>query len=353
MINLDLQKIEKSVSWPNTTISAKGGEPHKFFPEYNLMKPESVVRDDKRETTLFTTSAIQRLESMESKGVDLSTVPNFMVYQPVIRMQYVNDVKQGTGTSFINFAAVTINGTEEQFISSANNLIKTMVNYGATPDRVDVRTSTYQAQWGNKKFSESFLALYLGEDQISEVIFMHDFPYMSKTYNIIEVGMGLERLNWLLNKNGLYLPVFKEFYTDSKLDKDNMTALLDCVHTSVLMAASGIVPKYKGQGSKMRMLLKKLMPLLNQNKVDLRLLVKISYEYWLSTGIQFIHSEQDTYNIISKEVERNYHSQEISELEEKENFKINLDINLPEIEFRKRLNKLMYDHQLQKQRNGK
>ena len=44
------------------------------------------------------------------------------------------------------------------------------------------------------------------------------------------------------------------------------------------------------------------------------MLVKISYEYWLSTGIQFIHSEQDTYNIISKEVERNYHSQEISEL---------------------------------------
>ncbi len=354
MIKFDLQKVERSVLWPkDLNLSAGGKQPHKFFSDYELVKPESVVRDDKRETTLFTTSAIQRLEGMEAKGISLSTVPNFMVYQPVIRMQYVTEVKQGTSTSFINFAAVSLNGTEKQFIDSANNLIKLMVNYGATPDKVDIKTSTYQAQWGNKNFKESFLALYLGEDQISEVIFMHDFPYMSKRYNIIEVGMGIERLNWLLNKNKLYLPVFKDFYAISKLDKDQMTALLDCIHTSVLMSASGIIPKYKGQGSKMRMLMKKLMPLLEANSVDLRQVVKTSYEYWQSTGMNFINSEQKAYEIVSKEIERNSHSQEIAVLESKENFKINLDINLPDIEFRKRLNKLLYDHQLQKQRNGK
>ncbi len=353
MINFDLPNIAKQVSWPKWAGSVTDKPVHTFFNDYELVAPESVVRESDKETTLFTTSAIQRLESMELKGIDLSKVADFMVYQPVIRMQYVNDVKQGTGTSFINFAAVSLNGTEKQFISAANELVKTMTHFGATSDKVDIRTSTYEAQWGNKSFHESFIALYLGEDQISEVIFMHDYPYLSKTYNIIEVGMGLERVNWLLNKNGLYMPIFKDFYKSSSLDADTMTALLDCVHTSVLMAASGITPKYKGPGSKMRMLIKKLMPLLSANNIDLRKMVSALYAYWLSTGTKFVNPEPITYEIVNKEIVRNAHSIEIAKLEQQENFKINLDINLPESEFRQRLNKLLYDHRLQNKRNGR
>ncbi len=81
--------------------------------------------------------------------------------------------------------------------------------------------------------------------------------------------------------------------------------------------------------------------------------IEISYNYWIGTGIKFVKSCTETHGVVAKEIERNLHSVEISRLEQQEGFKINLDINFPEVLFRDRLNKILYDHNLQKMRAGK
>jgi hypothetical protein len=349
-MSLNIDKIAENIVFPELKTRDCSQPMHQFFQDYELVTPESVIRPD-GDTTLFTTSSIQVLETLENAGQSLPK-RNIMVYQPCIRMQWINHVKQGTSTSFINFSAIHFNATERDFVIQTGNLIKAMANYGAFVDNINITPSYTQAEWGRRKFNESILALNVGQDQVSEIIFMHDYPHLGKKTNIIEIGMGIERIKWMLNNEKFYFSEFKHLY-DAHAGityADNMTNILDCIRTSVLIAASGVQPHYKNIGSKIRKIVKKFVSKSEFLGLDLNHLVETSYNYWIGTGIKFAKSSEETYGIIAKEVERNLHSLEIDRLEQQEGFKINLDINFPEMEFRSRLNKILHDHNLQKSR---
>jgi hypothetical protein len=212
-MNFDINKIAKGIVFPDLKIRDFSQPMHKLFNDYKLVEPESVIRPD-GDTTLFTTSSIQVLETLENAGQSLPDT-NIMVYQPCIRMQWVNHVKQGTSTSFINFSAIHFNATERDFIIQTGNLIKAMANYGASADNINITTSYTQAEWGNRKFNESILALNVDQAQVSEIIFMHDYPHLGKKTNIIEIGMGIERIKWMLKNEPFYFSEFKHLYDNA------------------------------------------------------------------------------------------------------------------------------------------
>jgi len=347
-MNLDLEYIKDNVKWPKSFAVANFDyiAPHTFFDGYKLLTPEHIVRAN-NDSTLFTTAAIQRLETLYNMKHSLPN-ENIMVYQPCVRMQYIDTVKQGYGTSFINFAVMHFNATEKDFMVLTTNLQKFMLSIGANPKNIETRTKTETVQWGTRQFEQSTLAFYVANHQFSEVIFMHGYPHFDSKSDIIEVGMGLERAKYLLEPAKPYYREFSDLYVGKNFD--DMTNVIDCVKTFILICGEGVVPGYKSHKYRLRQLSKKLVSLPLFKTANIEYIADISYKYWSDVGIKFNTSFADAYTVLSKENERNLHSLEIASIEQKEGFKINLDVNLPEQEFRKRLNKLIYDNNLQKER---
>jgi len=347
-MDLDLEYIKNNIKWPKRQIMADAGyvAPHTFFDGYTLLSPEHIVRDN-NDSTLFTTAAIQRLETLYNMKHSLPN-ENIMVYQPCVRMQYIDTVKQGSGTSFINFAVTHFNATENDFMNLTSNLQKFMISIGANPDNIETRTKKETVQWGTRQFDQSTLAFYVNNHQFSEVIFMHDYPHFDSKSNIIEVGMGIERAKYLLEPNKPYYREFSDLYVGKNFD--DMTNVIDCIKTFILICGEGVVPGYKSHRYRLRQLSKKLVSLPLFTTENIKHIADISYKYWSDAGIKFNTPFNDAYSVLSKENERNLHSLEIALIEEQQGFKINLDINLPEQIFRKRLNKLIYDNNLQKER---
>lgn len=346
-MTFDLERIKNKINWPDTVKIRKGQVwPHTFFDEYKLLSPEHIVRDN-GDSTLFTTAAIQRLETLHNQNLPLPT-ENIMVYQPCVRMQYIDTVKQGSGTSFINFSVTHFNAVEDDFLRLTSQLQRFMLQAGANPADIETRTKSETTQWGDRHFAQSTLAFYVDNHQFSEVIFMHDYPHFDSKTNIIEVGLGIERAKYLLEPQKPYYREFSDLYTGTNFD--DMTNVIDCIKTFMLISGEGVVPGYKSHKYRLRQLSKKLVSLPLFKTINAKYIAKISYQYWLDAGIKFSKSFEETYAVLQKENERNLHSLEIAETEQRENFKINLDINLPESEFRKRLNKLIYDNNLQRVR---
>lgn len=343
----DLEYIKNHICWP-TAVQSRGGDivPGDFFQGYKLLPPEHIVRSS-TDSTLFTTAAIQRLETLYDLKQPLPN-ENIMVYQPCVRMQYIDTVKQGSGTSFINFSVTHFNATEDDFIRLTRQLQNFMVSAGANPKNIETRTQTETAEWGTRQFNQSTLAFYVNDHQFSEVIFMHDYPHFDSKTNIIEIGTGIERGKYLLEPDKPYYREFSDLYAGKNFD--DMTNVIDCIKTFMLISGEGIVPGRKSHSYRLRQLSKKLVSLPLFKTIDTAYVARVSYKYWVDAGIKFNTPFQDAYSVLQKENERNLHCIEIEKTEQQENFKVNLDVNLPETEFRKRLNKLIYDNRLQKAR---
>jgi len=276
---------------------------HRFFAT-PLIEPDDIKRPD-GDTTFFTTAGVQHLETMNRGGASFENCA-FSVYQPCVRSQYMKDVKEGTSTSFVNFSSVRLDGGEQDFIAQTNAFIGVLAANGVAPEDIRfILAENVPSTWQSKQFSSNNLTLCVNDVEIGESIWVKDFPLTdNKHTSLMEVGLGVERLDWALGHTPYYFPAFREVYEAHKdHHPDEVCSLIDSLRTSTLIIGSGVVPTPKDHGYRARKLIKKFNDT-NNGLLDADRLVDISYDEWKAKGARHKLPKDAVQYIVKKEIER-------------------------------------------------
>lgn len=307
------------------------------FPRYfrgaKLIEPDPIRRSP-GDTTLFTTAGVQHIETILKEEGDLKNT-QFAVAQPVIRSQYMDRVKDGTSTSFINFSVEHVGASPDEFINLCRELIFLIADYGVDLGELWIQIGSSSDKWGWRQFSNSFFTIYLRETELCECVYIHNYPVTQNVQvPIADISFGVERFNWVLGNAHYYFPEFQEVFERHE-DSNRITAIIDCIRTGVLIAGEGIEPSHKDPGYRLRQLSKRFVSRNMGVNLDEDELIRISWEYWKRWGFKPKLSEEETARVIKKDSERNYNVLFLSLLEDMYGLKRRANVNQSTADFLK------------------
>lgn len=305
----------------------------RFFKEFPVLVPDPVCRSSS-DTTIFTTSGIQQLESMESLGVIERT---FLTLQPVLRTQFIENTQEGTSTNFINVSVGILDATVTDFILAADKLIKLAYLLGAEIEDLVVKLEHKSDRWVDKSFYKRVLTLMHEEIELGESIYMQGFPISGEQpTNIVDLGFGLERFVWGINPLNVYHREFADLYGPGS-QRDLYSSLFDTIKSMVLITGDGIKPSHKGQGYRLRQFSKKFVMINQILQLDSLELISRAYTYFVDLGYIPQLSLDQIVGILQKENVRNTNRSILDMLKRDYQLDIYLDVNQPTTSFLKQL----------------
>lgn len=298
-----------------------------YFPEAHTIEPDKICRPD-GDTTIFTSAGIQHIETILREKGDLDR-DLFAVAQPVIRSQFMDKVKDGTSTAFINFSVGAIDTDVNEFNMLCQKLSSMIIHRGVPVEALKYKVETIPDKWGERAFTKTVLTIYAKEIEIGEGVFIHDYPVKDdRKIAIADVCLGVERLNWAINPDKPYLEGFDSFYSDA-VDSNAATATIDCIRTSVLMAGEGVRPSHNDPGFRLRRLSKKFVDRNRETEFDTQNLIESSWKYWEKWGFKPEVSMDEVESVLKSENVRNYNNMILLLIEKNGGPKINSNINQP------------------------
>jgi hypothetical protein len=301
-----------------------------IFSGYELKQSESVIRG-KDDTTLFTTSGIQRVESMLHGLVPLEKEP-FIVYQPVLRSQYIDFANEGSSSSFINITLACIAAERKDFHNSCEQVLQLLAELGFTSDDVEVKIEEEEAAWGDRIFKNTSLTLTCRGVEIGECIYSQDFPFSdTEKGNIVDVGIGLERLLWSRkNTTTPFLSAHQSTYDsleEKGLSRDRIASIVDAVRSMTLIALEGVTPSNKNQGYRFRQLSKRFVSRSLGISPGAEEIIRSSYEEWTKYGHTARRKLDEVIEMVSVENDRNHNRKILDYLKEKHGMDFDVNIN--------------------------
>lgn len=298
-----------------------------YFSGITWIKPDKLRRPE-GDTTLFTTAGVQHVETILRKEGDLAK-KSFAVSQPVIRSQYMDKVRDGFSTAFINFSVVEVDSSIEEFTVCFKKFLHFLIDRGLDPKLITFKVETIPDKWGNKSFTKTVLTILVNDVEVGEGVLMHDYPVdENKKVEISDICMGVERFNWIIAKSEGFFHDFKDFYSPDK-DRNQVTAAIDCIRTAVLIAGEGVEPSHVDPGFRLRRLSKKFVQRNRGIRLDEKNLIELSLKYWRKWEYIPEVDENKVLEIIQRENTRNFNNMIFLLVEEKGGRKIHADINQP------------------------
>jgi hypothetical protein len=301
-----------------------------IFSGYELKQSESVIRG-KGDTTLFTTSGIQRVESMLHGLMPLEKEP-FIVYQPVLRSQYIDFANEGSSSSFTNITLACIAAERKDFHNSCEQALQLLAELGFTSDDVEVKIEEEEAAWGDRTFKNTSLTLTCRGVEIGECIYSQDFPFSdTEKGNIVDFGIGLERLLWSQkNTTTPFLSAHLSTYDsleEKGLSRDRIASIVDAVRSMTLIALEGVTPSNKNQGYRFRQLSKRFVSRSLGISSDAEEIIRSSYEEWTKYGHTARRKLDEVIEMVSVENDRNHNRKILDYLKEKHGMDFDVNIN--------------------------
>lgn len=308
-----------------------------FFEEGKLVPADAVCRTA-GDTTLFTTSGVQKLETIDKSDRGLQK-ENLVCSQPVIRSQFMDKIKEGTSSSFVNFSVELIDCEPDDFIVAVNKMISLFAKFGIKKDELEFAIKDDSVKWGDKKFKNTSIKVYLNGVEIGEGVYIYDYPSLnSKQIAVTDIGFGIERLLWCINNNP-YFSEFADVYSDSneKLGRDEIAGIIDPIRSMVLIAGEGVKGSNKNHGYRLRQFSKRFV---NRNKVlglDEKEIIRRSLDYWRRWGYITKIDDNEIEEIISLENQRNYNMLFLKTLKDALDVELYVEINQSSESFLKQI----------------
>lgn len=305
-----------------------------FFRDHIPIESERVVRDA-GDTTIFTTSGVQRLETLLKKWLPCKRY-KFSVAQPVIRTQFMESVDNGTATSFVNFSAVSIDSSYQDFISLLDNLLEFVFQHGLNSGDVEINIEEKLDNWWEKTFHKFTVTIYVKGVEIGEAIYMSDYPLENGNITAItDIWIGAERMQWSVNTKLGFFPWFERYYQE--FDADETSRIIDCIRSSTLIVAEGVMPGNKGAGYRIRRFIKNFTEYNKTLQFNIHDLIEISYNFWENNGFIPRINKNQTAKVIISEWERALNMQTLNEIETNGGKKYYIEINQQRESFLKQL----------------
>ena len=304
--------------------------------KFPLIELDSVLRPD-GDTTIFTTAGIQHFETLERERIVLEG-QKFTIVQPVVRSQFMDKIKEGYSTAFINETIAHFGASAEDFINLCKQMIFKSLELDGVLQKYYLTIEVIDDRWGDKKFTKIVVTLYYNNDEVSEGLFIDKFPQKNGQFlTVSEICWGKERLNWVYRgkQDRPYFTGFEEFYKIE--NKDDIAKVIDPIRTATLMLMQGVVPSHKDPGFRLRQLIKRFF---ERNKPFLfseKQLLELSYDFWVENQVQGIKDKEEILDLLRKEMMRAQNVYIVGCIEKEVGKKIKIDVNLDTNEFVKRI----------------
>jgi len=272
----------------------------KFFSvrEYRLHPPVAIVRSEER--TLFASTAGQIFDDLIYGQSPQRGQQQCAVTQPVIRLQGIGLVASldGISTSFVHAATECWNATTERHFNSLDQWLDFFSGLGLHVGGLCLKLKRADNDWAGRTVTSEMLKINYDGLEIGVANLFFNIPHQSGAIaTLSDIGVGLERLVWAVNKSPAY---FNGIGPLSSVTIHKRVAL-DAIRTATLMAGSGVVPDHKNQGSKLRA----IVGLVTEEAQHLNLyeLVRYYYRQWTSF-VNLPVSREQTYSTIWSEINR-------------------------------------------------
>lgn len=240
---------------------------------FNISLPTPLI--NQKGTTLFVCAGVQVLDNIIHQEAPVPLKPLF-VAQPVLRTQFIDNICEGTSTSFINVSTCHLNGSQEQHYQYLQTWLDLFVQLGLNKDDFSFKNKPYQQQWGDKIINSQKMFIIYDGLEIGDASYIQDLPQKTRpNLTLSDIGFGLERIKWIL-QGGSYFDILGDGRVSHEITGD----VAACSHTLSLLAGEGLKPSNKEHGYRFRLFSKKLV----NNALGEHLIsqeqAKKYYNYW-------------------------------------------------------------------------
>jgi len=265
---------------------------------YKLHPPVAIVRSDER--TLFASTAGQVFDDLIYGQSPQRDPQQCAVMQPVIRLQGIGLVASldGISTSFVHTATECWNATTEKHFNSLDQWLDFFSGLGLHVGGLCLKLKRADNDWAGHTVTSEMLKINYDGLEVGVANLFFNIPHQSGDIaTLSDIGVGLERLVWAVNKSPAY---FDGIGPLSSVTIHKRVAL-DAIRTATLMAGSGVVPDHKNQGSKLRA----MVGLVTEEAQHLNLyeLLRYYHRQWTSF-VDLPVSREQTYSTIWSEINR-------------------------------------------------
>ncbi len=274
----------------------------KFFPAqgYQLETPIAIIRNDER--TLFASTAGQIYDDLIYGKSLKDDQQQCSMLQPVIRLQGIDfvDTIDGASTSFIHSATECWNATIKDHFNTLDHWLNLFSNLGLYVSGLCLKVKRADNDWTGRIVTSEMIKINYGGLEIGVANFFFNIPQPFNTVaTLSDIGVGFERLIWAINKS----PSYFDSIGPLSCVIIHKRVTLDAIRTATLMAGSDVVPNHKNQGSKLRTMIRLIME--EAQCLNLYELVRYYHKQW-SSFTDLIVSQEHTYSVIWREVNRDF-----------------------------------------------
>lgn len=222
----------------------------------------------------------------------------FFIPQPVIRTQYINQIREGCTSSFVNVTTAGLNYEFKDHLRTLDTWFSLFSKMGLHMNDFNLNLVPKERYSLNKK------GIWSNTDGISlginyQNLNLGDAGFIklpNKDEFISDIGFGLERILWAVNKTNSYFSLIgPELESEKK-----RYAVMDSTRSATLLSMTNISEANKDSINQFRKFTKKLSK--HYGNFDLYRLVEHYHSYWSN----FLNEQKPlalTYYFLRKEIE--------------------------------------------------
>lgn len=266
---------------------------------YKSHQPIAVVR--KEERTLFASTAGQIYDHDIYGEVTEESVKRHLVVQPVIRLQELESIPltDGIASSFVHGATECWGVAFKDHLETFDQWLDFFSELGLYVGNLCLKVEQDGNDWAGRIVTSEMLRIHYGGLEVGVANFFFDIPQPAcRVATLSDVGIGLERLVWAINKSLKYLDSIGPF----PYVRINKREVLHAIRTATLMVGSGVVPSHRNHGSKLRAMTKIVAG--GAYALNLYELVGYYYRQWSTLTGDLSVTQDQVYSIILGEVNR-------------------------------------------------
>jgi len=222
---------------------------------------------------------------------------NMFIAQPCVRMKFQPQVakSEGTSTSFINICTEEMEGTFDDHLCNIDHWLTILSKLGLHMNNFTIVLRTSTKNWGTGEFVALEIFFSYGGLELGDASYFSIPQTTRSAISISDIGFGLERITWAVNKIDSYYDLLSPWTILSTKE------IFDSCRTVTLLAINGVRASNKGPGLQLRRLAK-IISSKSYNE-DIYYLFRYYFDYW-SNFIQPSKDIEEVIQILRLEIER-------------------------------------------------
>ena len=268
----------------------------KFFRSkgFELKQSLNVANDDG--LTDLIVAGVQIFDSIIHRGEAIKP-EKMLISQPCVRMQFQPIIKDkdGISTSFVNICTEQMGGSFTEHLEYVDDWVSALSQLGLFVNDFTVVMNESVDDWGTGEFTKIELFFLYGDLELGDASYF-EIPQKDRDPIVIsDIGFGLERISWALNKSETY------FDTLMPLAFLGDREMFDSCRTLSLLSICGVKASNKGPGLQFRRFAKVISE--KYFTVDIYEILAFYFDYW-SNFIDPVIPKSEAVNNARIEIER-------------------------------------------------